>query len=90
MSRISHRDKPVVFTYQGRPCSGYIIASTEDEPHYYWFFFDNREFIEAIADSVAFTDDHGRLIPIHNYTPHIELVRIIKKMIERFIREEKE
>jgi hypothetical protein len=87
MPRLNHRDKMVVFTYHGKTCSGHIMTSTDIEPHYYWFFFDSREFIEAIADSIAFTEDHGRLIPVHNYTRHMDLVRIVKKIIERFIGE---
>ena len=88
MPRVSHRDKIIAFTYHGQTCSGYIITSTDIEPHYYWFFFDSKEFIQDIADSIAFTDEAGKLVPVHNYGPHVELVRIIKKLIERFIYEQ--
>jgi hypothetical protein len=87
MPQLRHRDKRVVFTYHGKTCSGYILISTDIEPHYYWFFFNSQEYIENIADSIAFTDDHGKLVPVHNYTRHADLVRIIKKLIERFIGE---
>lgn len=90
MPRVNHRDKMIAFTYNGKPCSGYIITSTDIEPHYYWFFFESKEFIEAIADCIAFTMNSGRLEPVHNYSRHMDLVRIVRKLIERFIGEDGE
>ena len=87
MPREPHQRKVIAFTWKGKTCSGYIMTSLDIEPHYYWFFFDSREFIETIADSIAFTDDHGKLVPVHHYTRHLELVRVIRRVIERFLKE---
>ncbi|HEX6915614.1 MAG TPA: hypothetical protein VF145_10260 [Chitinophagaceae bacterium] len=79
----------VAFHYMGKTCSGYVMSSTDLEPHYHWFFFNEREYIERIGESIPFIVKDGELVPANHYSEHEGLVTVIKTVLEKLLFPEK-
>lgn len=75
----------VMFEYNGRTYSGYIVSSNDIQPHFYWFLFEDQELISKISDSIAFMSVDGKLKPVHTYTTHRELVHEVQKAVEKYL-----
>jgi hypothetical protein len=76
----------VVFEYKGRQHSGFIVSSTNVEPHYHWFYF-NDEHIPGIIkdDCIGFKKKGNQLHPTKIYTSHTDLIEKVKSIVERTI-----
>lgn len=75
----------IIFTYQGKMHTGYIVSSTHAEPHYHWFYFNDEELIKEIDDCIGFKIQNDELTPTRNFMKHSELVETVKKIVENKI-----
>lgn len=78
--------KNIVFEYKGRKRSGQLISSTNAEPHYHWFYFDDEELTSSIKDDcIGFKKNGNQLQPTRIFTNHSELVDTVKRLVEAHI-----
>ncbi len=77
----------ITFEYKGKQLSGQLISSTNLEPHYHWFYFNDAEITQTIQDDcIGFKKRGGQLTPTRVYSgQHIELVETVKRVIESHI-----
>lgn len=79
--------RDIVFEYNGKKLTGQIVSSTNIEPHYHWFYFNDQEITGMINDDcIGFKIKNEQLHPTRTYTTHLELVETIKRVIENNIR----
>ena len=76
----------VVFEYKGRQHSGFIVSSTNIEPHYHWFYFNDEHISRIINDDcIGFKKEGNDLHPTKIYKSHTDLVETVQRIIERNI-----
>jgi len=76
----------VTFEYRGKQVTGQIISSTNFEPHYHWFYFNDTEITQKIEDDcIGFKNKGGRLTPTKSFAAHTDLVEVVKKVVESHI-----
>jgi hypothetical protein len=80
-------DNVTRFIYKNREYSGYIVASLNELPHYYWFVFNSPELQKKIGDEVGFMVVEGKLTPTFTSLAerNSELFSAIEGTIERYI-----
>jgi hypothetical protein len=79
---------PVTFTYKGKSYNGFMEASREDYPYFYWCFLNDSALIEEFGDCITFkkTED-GILRPTQYYAPEYrEFLEHLKGVLEQFIK----
>jgi hypothetical protein len=73
----------VVFEYKGRQYKGQIVSSTNVDPHYHWFYFNDKDISKLINDDcIGFKKKGNQLQPTKIYTSHSELVETVKRVVE--------
>lgn len=85
MPQLQNLNETVVFAYMGKTYSGYVVSSTDLDPHFHWFFFNDKQFAEQFSDSIAFREINGSLRPVHNYSRNAELVLSVQKAVEAYL-----
>ena len=73
--------------YNSKPCFGYIVASTDILPHYYWFIFDDLEFITLYGDAIAFKVEDDTLVPTRLYCGDESFIEKIKESVNIYRKE---
>lgn len=77
--------KPVSFTYKGKSYSGYIITSTDCQPHYYWLFFKDLALIRKFGDSIGFKQKGNDLVPTQRHSDDLDFIESIKLLIQSYL-----
>lgn len=77
----------VMFTFRGKSYKGFMAASTEEYPHYYWCFVEDPLLIEDLGDCVSFkVEEDGWLQPSGYYPKEYhDLLQAVKALIEQRI-----
>jgi hypothetical protein len=73
--------KKLSFQYQGKSYTGYVIDSTDSEPHYYWLFFHDVELVKKFGDSIGFKMKNGQLVPTQRHDEDPAFVETIRELI---------
>jgi hypothetical protein len=73
----------IVFTYQGKKHTGYIVSSTNLEPHYHWFYFNDQELINEVDECIGFKIQNNVLTPTRSFRKHNQLVETVKDIVEQ-------
>lgn len=68
--------------FNAKPCFGYIVASTDIHPHYYWFVFDDLSFIQLYGDAIAFKVEDDILVPTRLYCGDENFIEKIKESVD--------
>lgn len=89
MAKAQNHSETIVFSYRGMNYSGHVISSTDLEPHFLWFIFDDQEIIDILTDSVAFREEDGQLTPVQIYSRNAELVRQVQQATEAWLQSQK-
>ena len=72
----------IIFSYKGRQHSGYIVSSTNMEPHYHWFCFNSKEMSKLLNDDcIGFKIQNNQLLPTRPFTAHTELVETVRSIV---------
>lgn len=74
------------FVHKGITYSGYIISSTDLDPHFHWFVFDDVNVIAKYGDSIAFKLEDGKLIPVYHLTSPL-FVQAVLDCVQRNLNE---
>ncbi len=75
----------IVFTYDGKKHTGYIISSTNLQPHYHWFYFNDEELIKQVDDCIGFKLQNNELTPTRHFKNHDHLVETVKQIVQQRI-----
>ncbi|MCE3282972.1 MAG: hypothetical protein K0Q66_1709 [Chitinophagaceae bacterium] len=77
----------IVFSYKGIQHSGYIVSSTNIEPHYHWFYFNSEEIGRLLHDDcIGFKLHKNQLLPTKQFIAHSDLVETVKHIVARSIK----
>jgi len=79
----------VSFDFQGITIAGYIISSTDMQPHFHWFLLEDANLIERFGDGIAFKEDNGKLEPVRLLPKHRDFIVEVRKCVEQNILKEK-
>ena len=75
-------EKKVDFQYCGKTYSGYVVISTEMEPHYYWLFFNETEMVRKFGDGIGFKKKGDDLVPTQQYYREADFIENVKTIIK--------
>jgi hypothetical protein len=74
------------FEFKGTTITGYIISSTDIQPHFHWFFFDDVNLIATFGDSIAFKTVDGQLEPVNIIFKHKDFIEAVKDCVRKHIK----
>jgi len=79
--------KEVSFTFRGKVYNGFLAASTDEYPHYYWCFISDPQLVKEVGDCISLQQDKGGpLQPTENYPPRYnELLQAVKALAEKIM-----
>lgn len=79
--------KEVTFTFRGKAYKGFLAASTEEYPHFYWCYIDDPDLVMELGDCISFKQDKGGLLQPSEYYPkaYREMIQSIKAAVEQSI-----
>jgi hypothetical protein len=75
----------VSFEFKGTTVTGYIISSTDIEPHYHWFLLKDVNLINEYGDSIAFKEKDGELKSVHVMINHLDFIAAVKDCVRKHI-----
>lgn len=70
--------------YNAKPCFGYILASTDILPHYYWFMFEDIRFIRLYGDGIAFQVEDDKLVATRLYCGDEHFIEKVKQYVDMY------
>jgi hypothetical protein len=74
------------FDFKGMTVTGFIISSTDIQPHFHWFLFDDVNLIDTFGDSIAFKVDEGQLKPVSVIVKHQDFIEAVKRCVENHLK----
>lgn len=79
----------VAFTFRGKSYKGFLAASIDLYPHYYWCYVEDPHLIEELGDCISFKrEEKGGLQPSGYYpNEYNDLLQAVKALIEQKIRQ---
>ena len=72
------------FEFQGITYSGYIVSSTDIQPHFHWFMFNDPSVIEQYGDSIAFKVEANQLIALYHLTA-ADFVAAVQHCVQQYL-----
>lgn len=70
--------------YKGKVYQGYVHASTEQQPHFYWFLFQDLELVRIYGDGITFRREDSELVCNRIYCGDDEFVAAVKHIVEGY------
>ena len=81
---MSSKKQRCSFDFEGRTYTGYVVSSTDIEPHFHWFVFDDRNVVAQYGDSIPFKIEEGKLLPQYHLTSP-DFVAAVQTCVQQFI-----
>lgn len=75
--------KEVRFIFRGVSYRGFLAASTEQYPHYYWCFIDDPQLVKEVGDCISFQQEKGGPLTLTEVypKPYQDLIEAIKGVV---------